>query len=174
MREGPKEIILMEAFLELAKSVASASTCQRADVGCVLTTTDLSQVVAYGYNGVPRGYPNNGCSGTNVPGSCRDICVHAETNAVIKAPPGDKIAFVSCPPCRQCALALVNASVTAVVYADGHRHISEGVELLEELNVPHGNAYEVFNILYGVVEEDLESYDGWMEAKARRSRFGDI
>lgn len=172
MRDKPKELILMSAFLQAAISVADASTCRRAAVGCVITTTDFSQVLSYGYNGTAKGYPNDGCSGTDEPGSCRGTCVHAETNAVIKAPRGEKVAFVSCAPCRQCALALVNADIVAVVYRHGHREITEGLELFEDLGIPHGDVDEVFDQMYGEQGPDLETYDGWMEVKAMRSKFG--
>lgn len=175
MRVGAKEPILMSAFLRLAQEIAEATTCRRAAVGCVLTDPELTKVVGIGYNGVPSGYPNDGCEGTDQPGSCRHTCVHAELNAVIKAPTGPKFAFISCPPCRQCAQALVQSQVQAVVYTEGHRPVSDGVELLNDYGIPHGSVDEVWAELTADVdqEDDFTTRDGWMAAKARRSAFAD-
>lgn len=121
-----------------ATAVAEASPCNRAAVGCVLTTLDL-QVISYGYNGVAAGLPNT-ClrHGEEAVGNCG--CVHAEQNAVAKAgqPDVPKIAFITMPPCERCASLLVNAGVVLVVYiSDGHRPVHEGIEnVLDPLNIP--------------------------------------
>lgn len=138
-RTTPRLTVLANAMSTLAASVAEASPCNRAAVGCVLTTLDL-QVVSYGYNGVAKGLPNQ-ClrHGEIAVGNCG--CVHAEQNAVAKAGSPDlpKIAFITMPPCERCASLIVNAGVVMVCWAtQGHRPVGEGIEnVLEPLGIPY-------------------------------------
>ncbi len=137
-RLRPRLTVLAEAMAVLAERVSEASPCNRAAVGCVLTTLDL-QVISYGYNGVAKGLPNR-ClrHGTEAVGNCG--CVHAEQNAIAKAgkPNEPKIAFITMPPCERCASLLVNAGVVLVCWSSpGHRSVTEGVQnVLEPLGIP--------------------------------------
>ena len=137
-RTIPRLTVLANAMAGLASAVAEASPCNRAAVGCVLTTLDL-QVISYGYNGVAKGLPNQ-ClrHGEEAVGNCG--CVHAEQNAIAKAGSPDlpKIAFITMPPCERCASLLVNAGVVMVAYAsEGHRTVHEGIEnVLGPLAIP--------------------------------------
>ncbi len=70
-------------FLNIAKDVASRSTCPRASVGAVIVKGN--RVLSTGYNGAPPGEPHCtevGCLMEN--GHC-ERTVHAETNAVAQA-----------------------------------------------------------------------------------------
>lgn len=70
-------------FLNVAKLVASRSTCPRASVGAVITSNN--RVVATGYNGAAAGEAHCddiGC--LVVDGHCQRA-IHAETNAVAQA-----------------------------------------------------------------------------------------
>lgn len=135
-RTKPRQHILAAAMDTLANNVAEASPCNRAAVGCVLTTLDL-QVISYGYNGPASGLANE-CMRPNEPGNCG--CVHAEQNAIAKAgsPEVPKVAFITMPPCERCASLLVNAGVVMVVYSGtGHRPMNEGIEnVLGPLKIP--------------------------------------
>src|SRR5579884_3755943 len=102
--------------MRMAEELAKRSTCSRSQVGSVITTGDLTQVLGIGYNGNARGLPNT-CDSAE-PGRCG--CLHAETNAVIKAgaaTPG-KVMFVTISPCVMCAKMIVNANVGTVYYRD--------------------------------------------------------
>lgn len=137
-RTSPRLNVLGNAMRTFAELVAAASPCNRAAVGCVLTTLDL-QVISYGYNGVAKGLPNE-ClrHGEEAVGNCG--CVHAEQNAIAKAgqPEVDKIAFITMPPCERCASLLVNAGVVMVCYGSaGHRPVHEGIDnVLAPLGIP--------------------------------------
>src|SRR5207302_1354082 len=99
--------------------LAKRSTCARLQVGTVITTPDLTQVLGIGYNGNARGLPNR-CDSTT-PGACG--CIHSEMNAVIKAGaqlPG-KVMFVSASPCVMCAKMAINANVARVYYREAYR-----------------------------------------------------
>lgn len=121
-------------YMDLAKTLASRSTCHRLQVGTVLTSTDFRKVLAVGYNGNATGLPNH-CDRDEA-GNCG--CLHSEENAVINCDAPrfiDKIAFVTHLPCVQCAKRLINlGNVKAVYYAQDYR-IRDSVELLRSVGI---------------------------------------
>ena len=64
----PDRIPLEEVYMRMAEELAKRSTCARLQVGTVITTPDLTQVLGIGYNGNARGLPNR-CDATT-PGAC--------------------------------------------------------------------------------------------------------
>jgi len=54
----PDRIPLEEVYMRMAEELAKRSTCARLQVGSVITTGDLTQVLGIGYNGNARGLPN--------------------------------------------------------------------------------------------------------------------
>src|SRR2546426_5689685 len=65
---APDRIPLEEVYMRMAEELAKRSTCARLQVGTVITTPDLTQVLGIGYNGNARGLPNR-CDSTT-PGAC--------------------------------------------------------------------------------------------------------
>ncbi len=118
---------LYEVYMRMAEELAKRSTCARLQVGTVLTDSSLENVVAIGYNGNARGFPNRCDSDT--PGACG--CIHSEQNAVVKADGRlrDKVAFVTASPCVMCAKLLIQANVTHVFYREAYRD-PVGLEVL--------------------------------------------
>jgi len=98
----------------------------------LLTDANIENVVAIGYNGNARGFPNR-CDGTE-PGRCG--CIHSEQNAMVKAPGAmrDKVAFVTASPCVMCAKLMVQAKVTHVFYREVYRD-DGGLGVLEQAGV---------------------------------------
>jgi len=125
-------IPLYEVYMRMAEELAKRSTCTRLQVGTVITDALLQNVVAIGYNGNARGFPNR-CD-TSVPGSCG--CLHSEVNALVKAPGGmdDKVVFVTDSPCVMCAKLMVNSGTTHLFYRRAYRDPT-GLELLEAAGV---------------------------------------
>lgn len=80
-------------YLDIAKAVASRSTCLRKKIGCVIVNHD--EIISTGYNGAPRGRENctslGFCSKKKYFPEIRhagyDACrsVHAEQNAMLSA-----------------------------------------------------------------------------------------
>ncbi|HEY3118676.1 MAG TPA: Hint domain-containing protein [Chloroflexota bacterium] len=66
--QAPDRIPLEEVYMRMAEELAKRSTCARLQVGTVITTPDLTQVLGIGYNGNARGLPNR-CDSTQ-PGNC--------------------------------------------------------------------------------------------------------
>src|SRR5688572_9329417 len=133
-------------FMDMARLVASRSTCVRRSVGCVLVDK-RNHVLATGYNGVPSGavhcnglelrhiermssprttravsFPN-ACAGANsASGTNLDQClaVHAEQNAILQCRDAYVIekAYVTAFPCSSCAKLLLNTSCNEIVYSE--------------------------------------------------------
>jgi dCMP deaminase len=118
-------------FMDIAAVVARRSTCRRAAVGCVVTDVTGWQVLGIGYNGSPAGMPNR-CPREEI-GNCG--CVHAELNALLKAPgERSKILYATTAPCERCAAAIVNANVARVYFGRTYR-TTEGIDLLEASDI---------------------------------------
>jgi dCMP deaminase len=122
-------IPLEEVYMRMAQELAKRSTCARNQVGTVIASPDLSQVLGVGYNGNARGLPNR-CDSTE-PGKCG--CIHSEQNALIKAGaqlPG-KVMFVTTSPCVMCAKMTINTNVVRVFYRDPYRDAA-GLDVLRQ------------------------------------------
>ncbi len=123
---------LYEVYMRMAEELAKRSTCQRLQVGTVITDAKLEHVVSIGYNGNVRGFPNR-CD-SNEAGKCG--CIHSEMNALVKAP-GDlvnKVAFITASPCVMCAKLMVQANVSHVYYREAYRDPA-GIGVLERAGV---------------------------------------
>lgn len=121
-------------FLQMARLVATRSTCYRRAVGCVLVN-ELNHVLATGYNGVARGQPHcneptrlAGQGGQHYPHLCGgaraasgrqlDRCeaIHAEQNALLQCHNVQEIraAYVTTTPCVHCTKLLLNTSCQVI------------------------------------------------------------
>jgi dCMP deaminase len=128
----PDRIPLFEVYMRMADELAKRSTCRRLSVGTVITDGLLENVLAIGYNGNVRGFPND-CDAPT-PGRCG--CIHSEMNALVKAPGQmrDKVAFVTASPCVMCAKLMVQANISHVYYRSAYRS-REGLEVLKAARV---------------------------------------
>ncbi len=98
-------------------------------MGTVIADPTLQNVVAIGYNGNARGFPNDCDSAT--PGACG--CIHSEMNALAKAPGAlrEKVAFITASPCVMCAKLMIQAHVSHLYYRVPYRN-ADGLAVLEE------------------------------------------
>jgi dCMP deaminase len=128
--ERPSKELLMA---EIARITAFRSTCLRAHVGAVITNDELTNIVSMGYNGTARALPN-GCDDPKRQGDCG--CVHAEANALIKAPydRGHLFMFTTTTPCVDCAKLIINSRVSRV-YAQREYRDPTGAHLLVRAGV---------------------------------------
>lgn len=124
---------LFEVYMRMAEELAKRSTCARLQVGTVITDSRLENVVAIGYNGNARGFPNR-CDGPEA-GACG--CIHSEMNALVKAPGQmrEKVAFVTASPCVMCAKLMIQADVAYLFYRHCYRDPA-GLAVLAEGGVP--------------------------------------
>ena len=70
-------------FIQIAKEVASRSTCPRASVGAVIVKDN--RIISTGYNGAPSGEPHCTDEGCVMENEHCARAVHAETNAIAQA-----------------------------------------------------------------------------------------
>ena len=123
---------IFEVYMRMAEELAKRSTCARLKVGTVITDRHLENVVAIGYNGNARRFPNE-CDGPT-PGACG--CIHSEQNALVKAPGGmrDKVAFLTASPCVICAKLLIQGNISHVFYREIYR-VPDGLDVLKRAGV---------------------------------------
>src|SRR6185312_775151 len=124
-----------EMWIETAEVVAQRGTCRRLRVGAVITNSSLTKAVAIGYNGNAAGLPN--ICDTDEVGACG--CVHAELNAMLKAPGGvstdvDLVLFVTHSPCASCAKAIINTGIGKVYFRQFYRK-TDGIDLLQAAHI---------------------------------------
>ena len=118
-------------FMNIARVVASRSTCIKRQVGAVITLD--KEIVSTGYNGVIRGAQHCNEIYAECPrakeglhrGEGYDLCpaLHAEQNAIIQAAKTSKsinggTVYITITPCIQCARMLINAGIKRVVMGD--------------------------------------------------------
>ncbi len=135
--EAPSRVSWDTYFLNIARVVATRSTCLRVPdgVGCVLVAPD-KKILATGYAGSLRGQPH--CTDAGVgclidPQTTGCIrTVHAEQNAIIQAaqPLAGATAYVTLSPCVPCFKMLAQAGVRRIVYAKEYR---TGVDVQRQL-----------------------------------------
>lgn len=126
-------------FMDIARVVATRSTCLHNQVGAVLVKN--KKILSTGYNGAPSGMPHCteiGCAREHVKsGTHAEICraVHAEQSALIQvALHGgfsvcDATIYCTHQPCHICSKMLINAGIYRVVYDKEYADI-KGLELL--------------------------------------------
>ncbi|MFN2114115.1 MAG: deoxycytidylate deaminase [Anaerolineae bacterium] len=125
-------------FMDIARAVASRSTCDRATVGAVLVRD--KRILTTGFNGSPSGQEH--CDDVGhllVNGHCVRT-IHAELNAIIQAAlHGISLRGATCYvthfPCHGCAKALANSGLARLVYGEPYRIDANALDVLTSANV---------------------------------------
>jgi dCMP deaminase len=113
-------------FLKMASVVATRSTCERKQVGCVLVRDN--RILTTGYGGSIVGQPHCtdvGCEIDPLTGGCTRT-VHAEMNALAQAARNGvstegATAYCTLSPCYWCFKTLVNAGIKTIIYSEQYR-----------------------------------------------------
>jgi len=119
-----------EYFMSIAELAKTRSNCIRRQVGAVLVNKK-HQIISTGYNGVPRGIEHctkDTCTKLyEESGEKNEICpaVHAELNAIIQAATAGissegTTLYSTTRPCGNCTMAIINAGIKRVVYAEDY------------------------------------------------------
>lgn len=129
-------------FMNVAKAFSELSYCERKKTGAVIVKD--GRVIASGYNGTPAG-ANNNCEDCD--GNTKHDVIHAEANAILScAKHGiscqNTILFCTMSPCPTCAIMIIQAGISAVVYDEPYR-ISDGRNILKSSGV---NVYSIDEI----------------------------
>ena len=106
-----------QRFLRIAHEVSSWSRDPGTTVGCVLVKD--RRILSTGYNGFPVGLSDSLDLYQDREYKLA-VTVHAEANAIINAAKNGAVtegstAYVTFPPCSQCAAALIQAGVNEVI-----------------------------------------------------------
>ena len=127
-------------FMNIAKEVATRSTCDRKYVGAVIVREKT--ILSTGYNGSIKGLPHCDEAGHEM---VNDHCIrttHAEANAIVQAAKnGVQInqseIYVTASPCYNCFKLIANAGIKTIYYGEFYRedrileHAKEaGIELV--------------------------------------------
>ena len=134
-----------EYFMEMARVIASRSTCLRRSVGALLVRD--KRILATGYNGAPANLPHCaevGCRREELgiaSGERQELCrgLHAEQNAIIQGAlhgvgVRGSVLYCTTQPCAICAKMLINAGVERVVY-EGDYADQLSLEMLQQAGV---------------------------------------
>jgi len=110
--------------MNIAREVATRSTCDRKFVGAVIVR-DRS-ILATGYNGSIRGLPHCDEEGHLMEDNHCVRTVHAEANAIVQAARnGVRIEsasiYVTASPCWGCFRLIANAGIVRIVFGEFYR-----------------------------------------------------
>ena len=113
-----------EYFMNIAKQVASRSTCDRKHVGAVIVKDKM--ILSPGYNGSIRGMPHCDEVGHMMENEHCVATIHAESNAVLQAAKNgvmiDKAeVYITASPCWPCFKMLANAGIKKIYYGEFYR-----------------------------------------------------
>lgn len=110
--------------MNIAREVATRSTCDRKHVGAVLVRDKC--ILATGYNGSIRGVPHCDEVGHMMEDGHCVRTVHAEANAIVQAAKnGVRIdgasIYVTASPCWSCFRLIANAGVQRIAFGEFYR-----------------------------------------------------
>lgn len=118
IRISEKEIAFM---MDVADRVAEESHDYKTKVGAVIAKD--RNILSYGYNGTVTGADNTmRCED----GHCLDTVIHAEQNAIAKLAKSTQsgagaTVYTTLFPCMTCALSLIQAGITTVVFKNDYK-----------------------------------------------------
>lgn len=140
VREGRPP--LAEYFIQMARLVATRSTCRHRAQGAVLVIGN--RVISTGYNGSPPGEAHcielGGYCAKSEGLDCRATGLHGESNAIVTAarlgiPVLGSTLYSVYSPCLACCNILAAAGVTRIVYAELYDNYPQGPRYLEGLGI---------------------------------------
>ena len=111
-------------FMNIAKEVATRSTCDRKHIGAVIVRDKT--LLSTGYNGSIKGLPHCDEVGHEmVDGHCVRT-THAEANAIVQAAKNgvgtkDAEIFITASPCYNCFKLIANAGINTIYYDEFYR-----------------------------------------------------
>ncbi len=111
-------------FMNIAKEIATRSTCDRKHVGSVIVRDRT--ILSTGYNGSIRGMPHCDEVGHMMENDHCVATIHAEANAVLQAAKNGVMideaeVYITASPCWPCFKMLVNAGIKKIYYGEFYR-----------------------------------------------------
>ena len=113
-----------EYFMNIAREVATRSTCNRKNVGAVIVREKT--ILSTGYNGSIRGLAHCDKTGHEMENGHCVRTIHAEANAIVQAARhGVRIEnseiYITASPCYDCFKLIANAGINKIYYAEFYR-----------------------------------------------------
>lgn len=123
-----------EAYLQLARSWAELSHCQRKKVGAIIVKNNM--IISDGFNGCPSGFDNH-CEDEN--GLTQWFVLHAEANAILKVAKSTNncdgaTLYLTHAPCKDCSKLILQSGIKRLVFLEEYKDMS-GVEFLSNAGV---------------------------------------
>jgi len=111
-------------FMNIAKEVATRSTCDRKHVGALIVRDKT--ILSTGYNGSIRGMPHCDDVGHMMEDGHCVATIHAETNAILQAAKNgiminNSEVYITASPCWPCFKMLANAGIKKIYYGEFYR-----------------------------------------------------
>lgn len=124
LAESRERVDWDEYFMNIARQVATRSTCDRKHVGAVIVRNKM--ILATGYNGSIRGLAHCDDVGHLMEGGHCVRTVHAEANAIVQAASrGSSVEgasiFVTASPCFGCFKLIANAGIVRIAFGEFYR-----------------------------------------------------
>ena len=116
-------------FMEVAKLTALRSKDNNTKVGSVIVD-NLNRIVGVGYNGFPRGIPDDILpisrdTSLDYHNTKYAYVVHAEANAILNSPVYDLSntrIYCTLFPCNECSKLLIQKGIKQIIYLDDKHH----------------------------------------------------
>ena len=111
-------------FMNIAKEVATRSTCDRKHVGALIVRDKT--ILSTGYNGSIRGMPHCDDVGHMMEDGHCVATIHAETNAILQAAKNGVMInnseiYITASPCWPCFKIIANAGIKKIYYGEFYR-----------------------------------------------------
>ena len=119
-----KRVTWEDYFMNIAKQVATRSTCDRKHVGAVIVRDKT--LLSTGYNGSIRGMPHCDDVGHMMENSHCVATIHAETNAILQAAKNGVMinnseVYITASPCWPCFKMIANSGIKKIFYGEFYR-----------------------------------------------------
>ena len=128
-------------FMNIAREVATRSTCDRKHVGAVVVRGKT--ILATGYNGSIRGLAHCDDAGHEMENTHCVRTIHAEANAIVQSARNgvrleDSEIYVTASPCYDCFKMIANSGINKIYFGEFYRdqrildHAKEiGIDLVD-------------------------------------------
>ena len=126
-----------EYFMNIAREVATRSTCDRKHVGAVIVRGKT--ILATGYNGSIRGLAHCDEAGHEMENTHCIRTIHAEANAIVQSARHgvrleDSEIFITASPCYNCFKLIANAGINKIYFGEFYRE-QRILDHAKELNI---------------------------------------
>jgi dCMP deaminase len=123
-----------EYFMATSYLISKRSSCERLNVGCVITKD--KRIISTGYNGHIPGTPHE----SYIINNHEQMTIHAEVNAICHAAKtgtslNNCIIYVTHFPCINCTKSLIASGITKIVYCEDYKNNDIVHKLLKSKNI---------------------------------------